>query len=300
MIYEELLIVWPKTVFRGARQFGPLSPKEYNEDVILHWQILLTCRKYFEEGAPVMYGGNKLVFCTGKGGDPGQFWRFPINIRYMRYVTDLGIYLRADKPTSQASQRVAHFMKALARHGKKLNRLVVLLGSDRYYEAACPWDIPFFDHPVSQALVQLVKSQTVNHLKIRVHDGALLYNGFGSYLCQTFRENGSIAGRSLAFTFSCTCPPHCPLYPQNDCFLCGWPLEFPDQAPVEFPSNPAGVEALVERTMELQDDLFQLGLLPPKDDDDEEADEEDAGPYTTGQPVEDTYEDNRLAFHSGL
>ncbi|KAF2253707.1 hypothetical protein BU26DRAFT_228603 [Trematosphaeria pertusa] len=42
--------------------------------------------------------------------------------------------LRADNRESQASQRVAHFMKALARHGKKLDRLVVLFGSDRYYE----------------------------------------------------------------------------------------------------------------------------------------------------------------------
>lgn len=39
-----------------------------------------------------MYGDNNFVFCTGKKGGPGEFWRFPIHTRYLHHVKMLVRY----------------------------------------------------------------------------------------------------------------------------------------------------------------------------------------------------------------
>lgn len=210
MIFRELLIVSPKAIYRGAKDFGPLDEREFDQEVPVPWQILATCRKYHQEAMPILYGENRLVFCTGEKGEPGMFWRFPIHVPYMHLLRDVGIFFRADDPKSQASKRVAHFLKALTRHATNLEYLTVMASSDRHYDAACPWDILFCDHPVCVALVQLVKKNTVKHLEVRLHDGACLFPSFGSYLNQTFVEvNGPITDRSITFLRSCTCPTHC-------------------------------------------------------------------------------------------
>lgn len=209
IIFEELLIA-SKTVFRGAAAFGPLDKEEFDGEVPLHGQILATCRKYFEEAAPILYGKNAFVFCTGEAGQPGMFRRFPIRPRYMRYVSDLGIYFRADDPRKESSRRIAHFVKAVVRHATKLEYLTVLVSSDRFYEALCPFDILFADHPISKELLHIIESKTVKHLKIRLHDGACFFPHYAGFLAQTFMQEGNTEGRSITFTRSCTCPPGCP------------------------------------------------------------------------------------------
>lgn len=67
MIWEELLTVKPKTVFGGASDFGPLAKREVEAEGKVPWQILLTCRLYYNEAHPIMYTRNNFVFCTGKG-----------------------------------------------------------------------------------------------------------------------------------------------------------------------------------------------------------------------------------------
>jgi hypothetical protein len=210
MIFEELLIVFPKIILRGASKFGPLQKQEFDEDVKVPWQILSTCRKYYEEALPILYGKNKFGFCTGAKGSPGSFWRFPVRPKVMPYLTDLGVYFRADDPKTEASKRVGNFLRALNRHAKHLEHLTVTAASDRFYEAACPWDIVFGEHPVAQALVHLVKSKSVKHLTIRLQDGACFFPSFACFLDQTFRQHNDDPERSLTFTLSCTCPPGCP------------------------------------------------------------------------------------------
>ncbi|KAF2876814.1 hypothetical protein BDV95DRAFT_483284 [Massariosphaeria phaeospora] len=304
MIFEELLVVNPKTVFRGAHEFGPLDDKEFSEEIPIPWQILLTCRKYHEECVPIMYGKNRFVFCTGAGGEPGQFWRFPIHSRYMHYLTDLGIYLRADDPNKEAARRVGLFLKAIARLATNLKHLTVMVSSDRFYDAVCPWDILFGDHPVAEALVFVTEAQNIKHLKIRLHDGACLFPVFASFLSQNFYGVESATNRSITFTRSCTCPPACPHIPATTCFMCGFPKDEKHKKPIEVVmSNPSYVEAGETRMMNLQADLFELGLLPPTDDDDDvEEVEADAngGLHMTGFFEEDDYEENRLAFSSGF
>lgn len=83
------------------------------------------------------------------------------------------------------------------------------------------------------------------------------------------------------------------------CEFCSWPRDV--DKPIDIPIPPEDAESDQERMMDLQEHLFKVGLLPPKNDIDvEEDEEEDKGPYHNGSvPVEDTYEEDRLAFHSG-
>lgn len=301
MIFEELLTVWPHVIYRGAHDFGPLDSREFEEEISVPWQILATCRKYYEEGMPILYAKNRFVFCTGKGGSPGMFWRFPIHTRCMSYLTDLGIYLRCDTPTKEAARRVAHFMTAIIRLSKNLESLVLLISSDCMYEKVCPWDIMFCDHPVAKALVQLIEAKTVKHLKIRLHDNANLFPGFAKFLNQCFYKDGAPTNRSLIFSRSCTCPRLRPTQAPYVCVHCSWPILQLDFRPIESYVHPFGVESDMERMMEMQDELFERGILPLKDDDeDEEDDETNVGPYGGGPPIEDNYEENRKAFYSGM
>ncbi|KAF1996067.1 hypothetical protein P154DRAFT_444089 [Amniculicola lignicola CBS 123094] len=301
MIFEELLVLQPETIFRGAYEFNQLSENEFEDEIPVPWEILQTCRQYHDEAAPILYGKNKFVFCTGAGGDPGMFWRYPISRRYMRYVTDLGIYLQSDEPQKQAAQRISHFVRALARHTTRLKHLVVLISSDRFYDSTCPWDILFCCNPVAKALDFLVGSEKVQYLKVRVHDGAMLFPNYAMALNQKF-EQGSTADRSITFSQSCSCPPktRCHHDPIEHCCLCGWSIENIGQKPIETIVPPEYIESCEQRMMDLQHDLFHKGLLPPRDDDDseDEEDDENGGIYRTGHAATDDYEEKLPAFHS--
>ncbi|KAF2786895.1 hypothetical protein K505DRAFT_216654, partial [Melanomma pulvis-pyrius CBS 109.77] len=279
MIFEDLLVVY-KTVFRGAEDFGQLDKNEFQEEVPIPWQILSTCRQYHDEAAPIMYGMNRLVFCTGPSGEPGYFYHFPISTRYLQFVTDMGIYFQADDPAKQAAKRVANFIKALIKYATKLENLVVLASSDRWYKLAeCHWDILWCDHPVSKQLVCLIKSKIVTNLKLRFHDGAVLYQMFGRHLEQLFRTTGSTQGRSIVFTWSCACPINSYPYPIGNpshgfCVNCSWPRQHHEQKPIEVVVYPMDIETDQERLMALQAVLFSFGLLPQKNDNEEEEEEE--------------------------
>lgn len=70
MIYEELLVVWPKPLLRtgeGCRCLDEEGVEEEDVKIQLCWRILLTCRKYFEEAAPILYGRNRFVLPAGPG-----------------------------------------------------------------------------------------------------------------------------------------------------------------------------------------------------------------------------------------
>jgi hypothetical protein len=59
------------------------------------------------------------------------------------------------------------------------------------------------------------------------------------------------------------------------------------------------------RMMDMQDDLFHLGILPPKDDDEEEIDEDEEylvsdGPYRIPLKALDLYDELKPAFYSGM
>jgi hypothetical protein len=302
-----------------------------------------------------MYSRNKLVFCTGKRGEPGRFWRWPVSARCLPHVTHLSIctlyfqdllihmltlpsYMRSDTPTKEAAKRIAHFIKAITRLAVRIQFLTVLISSDHTYERACPWDIMFGDHPVAEALVQLVKAKAVPYLKIRLHDGACLFPNLALFLNQEFYNDAVPGNRCILFTRSCTCmyytlPNQCiqfpnsftytkcqafhdhiytrlpntiigmvpyPYQPLPVCNFCFWPRDV--DKPIDIPIPPEAAESDMDHMMDLQDYLFMVGLLPPKDNDDvDEDEEENKGPYHNGGiPMEDTHEEDRLAFHSGM
>ena len=249
-----------------------------------------------------MYGMNRFNFCTGKSADSECFWRFPISRRYIPLVTDLGIYFRATNPSAESSKRVAHFIKAVARLAKKLDQLVVVASSDRFYEAKCPWDILFCDHPVSRALVSLIERKTVKHFRVRVHNGACFFPGFGRFLEQLFNNFGPTVGQSLTYTQSCTCPQGCPHHPATNCFVYGWSIDKKDKKPIEHVVDPVCIESCLDRMMDLHVELCEIGLFPPRDDINEEVEEYDlrGGPYLKNRHVKDDYGEKQPAFDSGL
>ena len=106
---------------------------------------------------------------------------------------------------------VGSFLRILVRDAKKLEHLMILGASDRYYERACLSDILFPDHPVSEQLVGIVESQAVKHLTLCVQDGASFAPTFARFLDQQFHLYNKDQGRTLTFTSSCTCPPKDPL-----------------------------------------------------------------------------------------
>ncbi|KAH9860328.1 hypothetical protein J1614_011658 [Plenodomus biglobosus] len=301
MIFEEVLSVWPQMVYRGAFDFGPLDPNEFDGEIQISWQILATCRLYYEEAHPILYGKNRIAFCTGAKGRPGSFWRFPIRPHFMKYVTDLSIFYRADEPGKPSAKRVSHFIKALARLAINLQQLTILISSDQRYERACPWDIIFCDHPVAKAIVHMIEKKTIKNMKLRLHDGARVFPGFARFLEQTFLKDGKPVDRTLSFTTSCSCAPYMDM-PHIFCFFCQWPRNIWELKPIEELVHPVTVEASQKRMMEMQDDLFELGILPPKDDNEDEVEVEDSavGPYGGGPPMEDTYDEDRLAFTLGV
>lgn len=307
LIFEQLLCVWPTIIYRGAWEFGPLDEREFEEEFELPWQILATCRTYYHEAAPIMYSMNRFVFCTGKFGKPGMFSRFPIQVRYMQFLTDLGIFLRCDSPTAEAAKRVAHFITALTRRAVKLEHLTILISASTQWAEKCPWDILFCNHPVAKAIIELIEAKTVTHLKIRLHDNAFMYSGFASFLQQTFNKDGPPANRTLVFSRSCTCPPIDVDDIHYYCLQCDWPFMDLPLKPVEEIVSAIQVEANEERTMNTQENLFALGLLPLADDSedvdeeigDKEVDDKNAGLYSSGPPIEDDYEENRKAFSAG-
>lgn len=292
MIWVELLVVWPKKVFRGSRAFGVLDKEECDGDIQMPWQIIATCQKYYFEAVPIMYSLNRFAFCTGKAGSPGEFWRFPIKPRYMPLIQDLSIYLRADTPTKEAARRVGHFLRAINRHAINIKQLTVVISSDRHYDARCPWDIVFGDHPVFKALELIVETPTIQHLRIRFHDGALLFPQLALYLNQQF-ERANHYGRSLTFSQSCTCAVLSANPSETECDVCGCPRADLATKPVELIVPPDWVESGMERMMDMQWDLFVLGILPPVDDDDDELEVD-----PNHVPFEDESEEIRKGFHA--
>lgn len=94
-------------------------------------------------------------------------------------------------------------------------------------------------------------------------------------------------------------------HPSDVCTFCGWPKQNKAEKPIEvIVSSPMEVESCMERMMDMQDELFQLGVLPADDEDGEgeDSDEDEyflvAGPYRI--PIKDMYDETQPAFDSGM
>ncbi|OCK84145.1 hypothetical protein K432DRAFT_269301, partial [Lepidopterella palustris CBS 459.81] len=266
MIFEELFINPSSPVFRGGAEFGKLRKEEYKEGsrIIIPAAILRTCRKYHDEAAPIMHSRTFVIFCTGHQGTPGWFDRFPISRTYMPWVTEIGVYFRVTQPDAETSIRVAHFIKSLTRRATNLRQLVICAASDRYYERICPFDVLWPCHPVIQALMSLISSKSVKHLKIRVHDDAAFSPGLASFLQRSFDRSEPTNDRSLTWTRSCSCPKGCPIHAKEGCSICGRPRKSPrtEDWPIEdVLPNADWCEAGFERMMELENELTELGII---------------------------------------
>lgn len=231
MIFEELLVISPSVVFRGSLDFEPLDENEVDEEIQIPCQILSTCRTYYEEATPILYGKNKFAFYTGIAEEPGMFWEFPIAVRCMPYVTDLRIYFCVDSLYADSSIRVGHFLKALRLRATRLDQLAIIVASNCYYDTDCVWDVLLGNHPVCQEQPNIAKERLIKHLRLRPHDGALFTPQYACRLAQMFEQTGGRGDHSLTFTKSCSRPPGTRLFPRttshspDECAVCGWPTD---------------------------------------------------------------------------
>lgn len=186
----------------------------------------------------------------------------------MTWVTEIGVYFRVTDPRAESSIRVAHFIAAIARRATDLRQLVLCAASDRYYEHQCPFDILVPFHPVVQAVLSTIARKTVKNLKIRVHDDAAFSPGLACHIQKAFERSEPAKGQTLMFTKSCTCPKGCPVHAKEGCHICGRPRKSPkfEDRPIEdvIPA-PEWCEASAERMMEMEEELFELGIIGAPD-----------------------------------
>lgn len=276
MIFEELLVIRPGPLFRGAGEFGKFRKEEYSKEseVIIPAGILQTCRKYHDEAGQIMYGKNFFIFCTGHDGSSGYFNRFPISRTYMPWVREIGVFFRVTDPQAEASSKVAHFITSISQRAMDLHQLVVCAASDRYYEHTCPFDILWPDHPVVRALLATISRKTVQNLKIRVHDDAAFSPGSARALQDIFERNEPTKGQTLTFTRSCTYPEGCPIHAKEGCQICGRPRQGTNEEPIEdvLPS-PEWCEASFGRMAELEYEFLGPGIIGDVDQYEEDEDE---------------------------
>jgi hypothetical protein len=197
----------------------------------------------------------------------------------MRYLRNLGIYLRADAPNTQTSILVGKFIQEIACKCK-LENLTIMITTDLFYpvtlpgreppstqadlymEAELPWDLLDGTHPVAQGLLMLARDKPAKHLMIRLHDGACFYPRFACLIQTVFEETLDTEDHTLTFSRSCTCPPnrilsanHGLINPQDEgrCLLCGWNQNNKAVKPPEVvQSDPRYMEANDERVSDMQ------------------------------------------------
>jgi hypothetical protein len=300
MVYKELLIA-PLAVFRGADDFGSLREAEYDpgSKAVLYPAILQTCHRYYNEAVGILYSENHINFCTGLGGVPQWFSRFPVSRRYMDFLTKVNVYFRVTEPEAEASNRVGQFLKALGRRASKLRNLVVCAASDRFYEHACLMDVLFIEHPVIQAIFDIIARKNVKHLKLRLHDDAAFAPNVASYIQHFFETHAPMSGSTLTLSRSCSCPNRCrcPVHAKDGCQICGrpWTGDKSETWPIEKNIvSPEKCEASAERMLELTDEILaSIGF----DNDEPDNDTSDTESNADEGEGEDEDEDEDDIFH---
>ncbi|KAF1954000.1 hypothetical protein CC80DRAFT_494241 [Byssothecium circinans] len=215
-IFEEVFIS-EATIHRGAEEFGPLAEQEKAEiegtKKVISWQLLCTCRQYYEEAFPLLYAKNSLALCTGKNGAPGKVGAFPLTPTPMSLIKNVRISFRLDNPDKPAAGSVAKFLDAIVEYSTIDVLRVTIASVAHHFDETNPWNILMMDHPVIGALERVMRSGAVRNLAIRLHDGAFLSPDFSRYLSQEL-----LHGHHLIFLRSCSCHTY---DSARNCIVCG-------------------------------------------------------------------------------
>lgn len=221
-VYEHLL-VHPERSLKpnGFRRYTGGRP--YREKDHIFTSILQTCRTFYEEALPILYGKNTLAFHDNDFNKP--VLPFPEeHLTMVKHVeVDISplIYCSAEK--------MGEFLWTLGTSGAKFVdlsvRIHMLEGNDEVmheHHPTLPPPSPFDrlfvdDHPILTGLFSLI---AVNRLYIQMEDEARFEPGFADALKKAFMEEGTANGRSITIEKGCTFP-HDELAGDGPCPGCG-------------------------------------------------------------------------------
>lgn len=177
MIFENVLAA-VKRVFRGATEYAILDSREFKEEIETDKSILFTYKQYNIEAHPILYARNRFAFCTSDRYEgPGAFLLFPIEPKYLKFITDIKLYIVNTEPEDQTASRVSISLDAIRNRAQRLQNgatqlkhLSLVIADTGPETDEDVWTLLSHEHPITRSLLRIIKEETVAHLQIRFHE----------------------------------------------------------------------------------------------------------------------------------
>ena len=221
-IYEQLLI-HPKRSLKpnGFRRYTADRP--YLEKDYIFTNILRTCRTFYNEALPILYGKNTLAFHDNDFSKPV----LPFPEEHLAMVKRVEVDI---SPIIYSSaKKMGEFLMTLGTSGTKLVdvsiRIHMLEDIDKVLREPLDPLPPLQlcdqylvgDHPIVAGLFSL---KAVKKLYIELEDQARFQSGIANELKAAFMKDGTADGRSITINKGCTFP-HGELEGDGPCPGCG-------------------------------------------------------------------------------
>ena len=228
-VYEELLIsrsrpLYPNGTIGNGRKRNR-DGHQYSEDRVFT-SILRTCRAFYEEALPILYGRNILTFHdTGWWGARKLVLPFPKgHLAMVKHV-----HVDASPSHFGSLDRMGGLLININLSGAKLIDLSIYIymlegngAFRRHYRGISQPPQPFSnflaeDDPIVEALFSMEPAKSLN---LQMDDEARFAPGVADALRSSFLDEGIATGRSITIRKACTMP-HRALDLEEPCFRCG-------------------------------------------------------------------------------
>ena len=221
-VYEELLI-HPNRPLKPNGFQRYTSGRPYREKDYIFTSILRTCRMFYEEALPILYGKNTLAFHDNDFGKPV----LPFPKGHLSMVKHVAVDI---SPSIYSSARkMGQFFLTLGTSGVNIVDLTIrihmLEHNDEFLRENLDALPPLHlfdqcligDHPLVRALFSL---KAVKKLFIEMEDEARFKPGIADALKLAFMMEGTADGRSIIIEKGCTFP-HEEFEEEERCPGCG-------------------------------------------------------------------------------
>ena len=221
-VYEELLI-HPNRPLKPNGFQRYTSGRPYREKDYIFTSILRTCRMFYEEALPILYGKNTLAFHDNDFSKPV----LPFPKGHLSMVTHVEVDI---SPLIYSSARkMGQFLMTLGTSGANLLDLTISIHMlelqdeclHEHHDTLPPLHLSDYclmgDHPILEGLSSL---KAVKKLSIIMEDEARFELGFASALKDAFMIEGTADGRSITIMKKCTFP-HGEIEEDEACPGCG-------------------------------------------------------------------------------
>lgn len=221
-IYEQLLI-HPNRSLKPNGFLRSTGGRFYQEEDYIFTSILQTCRTFYEEALPILYGKNTLAFHDNDFSQPV----LPFPQEHLTMVKRVQVDI--SPMIYSSAKKMGKFLTTLGTSGAKLIDLSIQIHMlecndeilREHHETLPP--LHLFDqslvgvHPILAGLFSLM---AVKKLYIRLEDEARFEPGVANALKTAFTNKGTADGRSITIETYCTFP-HGLLDDEGPCPGCG-------------------------------------------------------------------------------